>query len=108
MGVTLDVPVHVLEHSKGEWDAAADQLDGGWRRLANAATDGFAREVVTAVEQFRDAWVEEIKKVAGIAQGNSDALVQTGDDFEITDHSEAERLRGLLSWDHRDANIRVK
>ncbi|MFC5728848.1 MULTISPECIES: hypothetical protein [Nocardioides] len=106
MGVTLDVPAHVLQHFKGEWDAAADKLDGAWRRLAKASTDGFAREVVSAVEQFQDAWVEEIKRIAGVAQGNSDAFVLAGDDFAITDRGEAERLRSLLSWGYHDAKIR--
>lgn len=106
MGVTLDVPTHVLEHFKGEWDAAADKLDGGWRRLAKVSTEGLSREVVAAVEDFQDALVAEIKRIAGAAQDNSDAFVKTGDDFQITDRAGAERLRGLLPWAYHDAGIR--
>lgn len=75
MGVTLAVTDDLLRRAKADWDASADELDGSWRRLSRASTDGFSPDVAAAVEAFRDPWVGELKARAAEAQDYSDAIV---------------------------------
>lgn len=105
MGVTLAVPAGVLLAIKGEWDESADELDGNWRRLHKASTEGFSPEVAAAVEAFREPWVDEIKAAAQQAQGYSDEIRVFRGRVLIADAAQAERIRSLLGWVHRDATI---
>lgn len=98
--MTLEVSAEVLRTAKAKWDQAADELDGSWRRLDEASTDGFSGEVAAAVAAFCDPWVDEIKACATEAQGNSDAIVVFRDLLWTTDAASAERIRSLLPWAH--------
>ncbi|WP_435771883.1 hypothetical protein [Nocardioides sp. SYSU DS0651] len=104
--MTLAVPPGVLSAAKAEWDDAADELDGNWRRLHKASTDGFSPEVAAAVEAFREPWVDEIKAAAREAQGHSDDLALFHHQVLLADAEQAERIRALLPWVHRNAEIR--
>lgn len=105
MAVTLEVSAEVLRAVKAKWDEAADALDGAWRRLDKASTDGFSGEVAAAVEAFQEPWVDEIKDRAAEAQANSEAIVILGDRLWATDAAIAEHVRSLLPWAHHDAPI---
>lgn len=105
MAVTLAVPYAVVLGIKAKWDEAADGLDGNWRRLHKASTDGFSPEVAAAIEAFREPWVDEIKAAAQQAQGYSDEITVFQGRVLIADLEQAERLRSLMPWAHRDAAI---
>ena len=105
MAVTIDVPYSVLEAAKAEWDQAADELDGSFRRLITTSTSGLAPAVVAAVDTFRRRWGEELKACGAQAQTFSDAFHDTGTDFLVTDTAQARRLRSLLPWAFHDARI---
>lgn len=105
MAVTLAVPYAVVNEIKGEWDEAADKLDGNWRRLHKAETDGFSSEVAAAIEAFREPWVDEIKAAAQQAQGYSDEIGVFYLQVTVADVAQAERVRSLLPWSHRNAKI---
>lgn len=106
MTITLAVPYTVLLTVKGRWDQSADELDGSWRRLHKASTDGFSAEVAAAVEAFREPWVDEIRTMALQAQGNSDEIVFHRGLVRLADAAQAERVRSLLPWAHHAAGIR--
>lgn len=108
MSVTLAVPYAVLQQVKGAWDEAADELDGNWRRLHKASVVGFSPEVAAAVEAFRDPWVDEIKAAAEQAQGHSDEITLYRGLVILIDSAQAERVRSLLPWIHRAAEIRER
>lgn len=103
--VTLAVPFEVLNRARTAWDAAADELDGAWRRLDRASTSGFSADVVAAVEAFRTPWVDEVKASAVQAQGYSDEITFFRRSVVITDEDQAERIRATLPWGHHDARI---
>jgi hypothetical protein len=103
--VTLQVSAEVLRTAKAKWDQAADELDGSWRRLDKASTDGFSSEVAAAMEAFCEPWVDELKDCAVEAQDNSEAIVMFRDVLWATDAASAERIRSLLPWAHHDAPI---
>jgi hypothetical protein len=105
MAVTIDVPYEVLEAAKGEWDSAADRLDGSFRRLLRASTGSLSPAVTAAVETSRQRWADELKSCGQQAQGYSDAFYDTGTDFLITDRAEAELIRSVLPWAYHDARI---
>jgi len=107
MAVTLAVPDGVLAAAKAAWDDAADGLDGAWRRLGKASTEGFSPAVAAAAEAFQDTWVTELKHRAEDAQEHSDAFVEVAGVFEFTDRASAEQARGLLAWTYRTAAIEV-
>lgn len=105
MAVTLRVPPQVLRQAKARWDDAADELDGSWRRLERSSTEGFSAQVASAVEAFREPWVDEIKTCARTAQGHSDDILLFGSTLVVTDVAAAERVRSALPWDQRRAPI---
>lgn len=105
MAVTLSVSYRELQEIKGKWDEAADELDGSWRRLHKASTDGFSVEVAAAVEAFREPWVDEIKGASEQAQGHSEEIRLFRGHVLLADAAEAERIRSLLPWVHHDATI---
>lgn len=105
MAVTLAVPPLVLLQAKGKWDESADELDGNWRRLAKASTDGLSAEVAAAVKAFREPWVDEIKACAQTAQANSDEIHIFGLVAVYVDEAQAEQVRTLLPWAYRNAEI---
>lgn len=106
MAVTLAVPYQVLRTAKVAWDQSADELDGNWRRLSKVSTDGLSAKVAAAVTAFREPWVDEIKACAGQAQSNSDAFVFFRNIVVLGDEAQATRLRSLLPWAYRNAEIR--
>ena len=105
MAVTLAVPYDVLQEAKRKWDEAADELDGNWRRLSKASTDGFSTRVAAAVEAFREPWVDEIKGAGEQAQGYSEEIVFFRNWLVLADEAEAERIRSILPWAYHDAEI---
>lgn len=105
MAVTLGVPADVLKMVKAQWDDSADELDGTWRRLHRASTDGFSPEVAAAVESFREPWVDEIKAVAGQAQDYSDEIIFFIASVFLIDVAQAERIRSTMPWAFHDAPI---
>lgn len=105
MTVTLDVPFAVLAAARDRWDAAADELDGAWRRLARASTSELSSAVVAAVSAFTEPWVDEVKAGAGQAQGYVDEFVFFQRVVVLVDRAQAERLRLLLAWSEHDATV---
>ncbi|UUW89729.1 hypothetical protein ABFU82_13600 [Nocardioides sp. WV_118_6] len=105
MGAELDVPFTVLQTARAAWDAAGDELDGAWRRLAKASTSGLSAEVSGAVEGFREPWADELKVTAGQAQGYAEEFVFFRGLVIIADRAQAERLRALLPWAQHDAGV---
>jgi len=105
MGVTVDVPPGVLKKARREWDEAAENLDGQWRRLHRVDTGGLSSEVVVAFERYRETWVDELKADHRKAVRFHEALEGVDADFTVTDTQEAERLRDLLPWRYRNATI---
>lgn len=104
--VTLAVPFTVLLEIKGKWDESGDELDGQWRRLHKTSTDGLATDVAAAVETFRETWVDELKAMAGQAQDHSEEIVFFRGVVQLADEAQAERVRSLLPWAYRAAEIR--
>lgn len=105
MAVTLHVSYEVLIRTRTRWDHTADQLDGSWRRLSKTSTGGLSAEVSTAVDAFRDPWVDEIKASAERAQDNSDEIVLLRHELVVEDEAHAERIRSLLPWAQHAAEI---
>jgi hypothetical protein len=105
MAVTIDVPYSVLSAAKAEWDEAADELDGSFRRLVTASTSGLSPTATAAVDTFRQRWGDELKACGQKAQMFSDAFLDTGNDFLITDTAQARLMRSVLPWAFHDARI---
>ncbi|WP_408898418.1 hypothetical protein ACJ5H2_04745 [Nocardioides sp. R1-1] len=105
MTVTLDVPYAVLRAARERWDAAGDELDGAWRRLARRSTAELSDGVVAAVEAFAEPWVDEVKAIAGLAAGYAEEFVFFHRLLVLVDRAQAERLRTLLPWTQRDAEV---
>lgn len=103
--VVLEVSPSVVMDARDRWDAAADALDGAWRRLHKIECSALSAEVVAAVEAFCEPWVDEIKKAAQQAQGYSDELPRTLTQLTFVDEEHAERLRSLLPWTEHDARV---
>ncbi|MBM9459550.1 hypothetical protein JK386_06520 [Nocardioides sp. zg-536] len=105
MAVTLAVPIAVLQQVRAEWDDAGDRLDGAWRRLAKASTAGFSPRVAKAVEDFREPWATEVKAAAQRATDYAEEIVVFCGHVQLTDVEQAEKVRSLLPWAHRDADV---
>lgn len=105
MGVTIDVPYDVLKAAKAEWDDAADELDGSFRRLLRTSTTGLSPRAAAAVDSFRGEWGRELRARGRQAQAYSDAFVDTGSDFLVTDLAQARLMRSVLPWTYHDAGI---
>ena len=105
MAVILHVPAGVVHKAKAQWDEAADELDGNWRRLHKASTAGFSNDVVAAIEAFREPWVDEIKAASQQAQEYAESVTFFGGLVVVADTAQAEELRALLPWVHRAAEI---
>ncbi|WP_141014277.1 hypothetical protein [Nocardioides sambongensis] len=105
MGVTLDVPFTELVQAEAEWGDAGAELGGGWRRLEGASAEGFAPAVATAVEGFRESWVEELKRLADTATEHGLDLAVYRATLLATDVVRAEAIRALLPWRLHDARV---
>ncbi len=105
MTVTLDVPSGALQAARSGWSDASEDLDHQWRRLHRVGTGRLAPAVASALEAFREVWVDELKATHRRAEGFVEAIDDTGADLTVTDRSQARLVRGLLSWDHRNAPI---
>ena len=101
----LDVPYAVQRRARDRWAAAADELDGAWRRLARTATTGLSPAVTSAVERFCEPWADELKAAAERAADHADSFVLHGGQVRFADEAEAERLRTLLPWAEHDAEV---
>lgn len=101
----LEVSPAVVEKAKRRWDVAADALDAAWRRLHKAETGQLSPAVVTAIGGFREPWVDEIKSAAEQAQRCSDEIPQVTNLVYCVDEEHARRLRDLLPWSERGAEI---
>jgi len=108
MAVTLDVPYAVLQAARQRWDAAADELDGAWRRLARSSTSDLSAVVAAAVTGFADGWADELRCAARQAQGYADEFVFFHRMLVLVDRAQAERLRSLLPWAEHAAAVRER
>lgn len=102
----LNVPAGVLQSAHDAWDAAADKLDGGWKRLDGASTAGFSPAVTAAVTAFCDTWTAVIRRQARAAQDHADAFVKVNGVYQMSDRAAAEQVRELLPWQYRNAGIK--
>lgn len=105
MTARLDVPFAVVQQARERWDAAGDELDGAWRRMAKTSTAELASEVVAAVEGFREPWADELKAAAEQATGYAAEIVFFRGLVIVADQEQAERLRSLLPWAQHDAAV---
>ena len=105
MAVTLAVPFEVVSRAKADWDEAADTLDGSWRRLHRTTGAGLSTDVVAALEDFREPWVDELKACATRAQANSDEILLWRGTVVLADAEQAARVRALLPWVHHAADV---
>ncbi|TNM37326.1 hypothetical protein FHP29_15900 [Nocardioides albidus] len=106
MTATLDVPYAVLKAARERWDAAADELEGAWRRLAGVSVTGLSATVAAAVTGFAEPWVDELKAASQLAAGYAEELFLFNRMSVLVDEAEAARLRSLLPWVEHDAPIR--
>ncbi|WP_377321271.1 hypothetical protein ACFJIY_19205 [Pimelobacter simplex] len=105
MTARLDVPFAVVQQARQRWDAAGDELDGAWRRLATTSTAELDTDVVAAVEGFREPWADELKAAAEQASGYAAEIVYFRGLVVVADQEQAERLRSLLPWAQHDAAV---
>ncbi|MBM7516125.1 hypothetical protein [Nocardioides nitrophenolicus] len=108
MTITLEIPYAVLAATRGRWDAAADQLDGAWRRLARMSGDDLSAAVTAAVTAFAEPWVEEVRALARLAQEHADDADFFHRLLVLVDRVQADRLRALLPWAESAATERSR
>ncbi len=103
MTVILQVPYSIVKTMSAGWDQTADELNGGWRRLALTEPRELSAEICAALSAFGDAWIDEFKAIGERAQGYADELRLHIKTMAMADEREADHFRSLLPWEVRDA-----